>query len=208
MLSLIVGCGEKAGDLVKEFRPKVEAQFARIKAAAASDAAKPNAAPPELTEKLVFSRSGGNAYVVLSEDLLDPPKEAQHNVIGSYSLFESVRETIKEPGERDGKGVRADFEEFTNIRYLVVVSTWSYTPARATSDNTFEGGSWDGAMTILDLDKGGSVGMLTARSGSSDVVTSTQKNAASEMRSDLYGHAARAINAALEPYMAAGQKAL
>lgn len=199
-----IGCGEKAADVVKEYRPKVEAQLARIKATVKAADAQLNPAPPTLTDKLSFS---GNALLVLREAVKDPPDKPQHDLIAKYDLMESVHDALAEPGKRDTTLLRSQLAQFLGVRYLVVISTWAYSPAMAKGQGTFEGGAWSGAITILDLDKGVSAGTLTADSGSSDSVTSTQANLSSNLQSDIYGQAKHAINRALEPYMAPGQKA-
>ncbi len=201
---LASGC-ESATEVVNEHRARVDAKLAKLRT---SVKAPPVATPPVLADKLAFSGEAANAIVVLRESLLEPPTKPQHDLIRKHDLLDSVTDALAVPGKRNTKLLRPELAQFLKLRYVVVLSTWSFSEGRARTDKTFEGGAWSGAISILDLDKGGPVGMLTASSSSSDTIKSSRANLNSNLRSDVYGHAAAAINLVLEPFVAPGQRAL
>lgn len=206
LAGLIVATGcESATEVVNEHRAKALAKRAQL---VASAKAPPVATPPVLADKLVFEGESANAIVVLREALQEPPTKPQHDLIRKYDLLAAVTDALAAPGKRDPKLLRAQLQQFEKIRYVVVLSTWSFSEGLAKGDKSFEGGAWSGAISILDLDKGGSLGTLTASSSASDTVKATRGNLNSTLRSDVYGHAAAAINQALEPFLAPGQRAL
>ncbi len=194
----LAACKDGA-DVVKEYRPKVEARLAQMVTAVNASPA----ATPAIPEKLRFTGARPNALLI-EASWLTGQQSADTLLTRTGDLI-----TVKDALRGDTSGVPSYYEHaFKTVlgaKYLVVVDVYIAT-GTVTAEREFGGGGVSGSLNVVDIDAAKSLGSFSLSAEHGDKVDVTKGAEEKGLHSDLWMKGREAVNQALAPYLAPGEK--